>query len=170
MDVVRQKITELRGSIVIKNTIGQGVSFQIKLPLSRSIIEGLLVKVAQTHYIIPLNLVEQINRLPYESLNRDNHLNKTILVNEELLPVFSLSRQFHQDRIPPKTADVITILANGRKKGLVVDRTEGKIQAVLKPLGEAYRQQDFIAGSSILGDGSLAFVLDPDRLFQLESI
>ncbi|MDJ1492178.1 chemotaxis protein CheA [Cytophagaceae bacterium DM2B3-1] len=170
MDVVKQKITELRGSIVIKNTIGQGVSFQIKLPLSRSIIEGLLVKVAQTHYILPLNLVEQINRLPYESLNRDNHLNKTILVNEELLPVFSLSRQFHQDRIPPKTADVITILANGRKKGLVVDRTEGKIQAVLKPLGEAYRQQDFIAGSSILGDGSLAFVLDPDRLFQLESI
>jgi two-component system chemotaxis sensor kinase CheA len=167
MDVVKQKINELRGYVTVKSTPGLGTSIHIKLPLSRSIIEGLLVNVADTRYVVPLNVVDRIDRIPYEALNRDNAVNKTVVVNEQTLSIFSLRREFHSTAAMPKTTDIISVTVNGIKKGIAVDRIEGKMQTVLKPLGDAYQQQDFIAGSTILGDGSLALVLDPSRLFLL---
>jgi len=167
MDVVKQKINELRGYVTVKSTPGAGTSIHIKLPLSRSIIEGLLVNVADTRYVVPLNVVDRIDRIPYETLNRDNAVNKTVVVNEQPLSIFSLRKEFHSTAALPKTTDVISVTVNGIKKGIAVDRIEGKMQTVLKPLGDAYQQQDFIAGSTILGDGSLALVLDPSRLFSM---
>ncbi|SKC73058.1 chemotaxis protein CheA [Ohtaekwangia koreensis] len=169
MDVVNQRITELRGSILISSTEGKGTSFHIKLPLSRSIIDGLLVLVDTTHYVIPLNVIERIDRIPYTSLDRENHVCVDVLVNEELLPVFSLRKKFYSTAIPPKTTDIISVGFNGVTKGIAVDSIQGKIQAVLKPLGEHYQQVDFISGGTILGDGTMALVLDPQRLFK-ESI
>ena len=66
---------------------------------------------------------------------------------------------------PPKTTDIISVSVNGIRKGIAVDRIEGKMQTVMKPLGDVYKQQDFISGSTILGNGTLALVLDPARLF-----
>src|SRR5690606_27294332 len=100
-------------------------------------------------------------------LVRADHVNKTVVINEETLAVFSLRERFHQESTTPKTADIISVTVNGVKKGIAVDQIEGQMQTVMKPLGDAYQQQDFIAGSTILGDGSLALVLDPARLFQL---
>src|SRR4029078_434305 len=102
-----------------------------------------------------------------EMLNRENSVNKSVIVNEETLSVFSMRHKFHGDTVAPKTTEIISVTVNGIKKGIAVDRIEGKMQTVMKPLGDAYQQQDFIAGSTILGDGSLALVLDPSRLFQL---
>lgn len=167
MDVVQQKIKDLRGYVSISSTPGKGTSIHIKLPLSRSIIEGLLVKVDETRYVVPLNMVDRIDRIAYENLNREARVNKTVIVNEETLSVFSLRQKFHNNTVAPKTTDIISVTVNGIKKGIAVDRIEGKMQTVMKPLGEAYQLQDFIAGSSILGDGSLALVLDPSRLFLL---
>jgi two-component system chemotaxis sensor kinase CheA len=167
MDVVKQKIHDLRGYVSVKSIAGKGTSIHIKLPLSRSIIEGLLVKVEDTRYVVPLNVVDRIDRISYEELSRQNRINPNVLVNEELLSVFSMRENFHPAAIKPKTADIISITINGMKKGIAVDRIEGKMQTVMKPLGEVYQQQDFISGSSILGDGSLALVIDPSRLFQL---
>ena len=169
MDVVKQKINDLRGYVSIKSTPGKGTSIHIKLPLSRSIIEGLLVKVEETRYVVPLNVIDRIDRIPYEMLNRENSVNKSVIVNEETLSVFSMRHKFHSDTVAPKTTDIISVTVNGVKKGIAVDRIEGKMQTVMKPLGEAYQHQDFIAGSTILGDGSLALVLDPSRLFQLHT-
>lgn len=167
MDVVKQKINDLRGYVSVKSIPGKGTSVHIKLPLSRSIIEGLLVKVDETRYVVPLNVIDRIDRISYEMLNRENKVNKSVIVNEETVPVFSMRHQFHSGTQSPKTADIISVTINGLKKGIAVDRIEGKMQTVMKPLGDAYQQQDFIAGSTILGDGSLALVLDPPRLFQL---
>ena len=100
-------------------------------------------------------------------LSREHQVNKSVVVNEELLPVFSMRQKFHGDTIVPKTTDIISVTVNGVKRGIAVDRIEGKMQTVMKPLGDAYQKQDFIAGSTILGDGTLALVLDPSRLFQL---
>ncbi|MBT1700651.1 chemotaxis protein CheA [Fulvivirgaceae bacterium PWU4] len=165
MDAVKQKIYELRGSISIKSEKGKGTSFHIKLPLSRSIIEGMLVSVAETRYVVPLNAIERIDRIPYEALDRQDKVNKTVVVNEQPLPVLSIRKQFHHEENPPKTTDIISVLVNGMRKGIAVDRIEGKMQTVLKPLGDAYQKQDFISGSTILGNGKLALVLDPSRLF-----
>jgi two-component system, chemotaxis family, sensor kinase CheA len=167
MDVVKQNINDLRGYVSVKSAPGKGTSIHIKLPLSRSIIEGLLVKVADTRYVIPLNVVERIDRISYENLDRENALNQTVIINENMVSVFSLRRNFHPESATPKTTDIISLTLNGQKKGIAVDRIEGKMQTVMKPLGDAYNRQDFIAGSTILGDGSLALVLDPSRIFQL---
>ncbi|HMG94464.1 MAG TPA: chemotaxis protein CheA [Chryseolinea sp.] len=167
MDVVKQKINDLRGYVTIKSTQGKGTSIDIKLPLSRSIIEGLLVKVENTRYVVPLNLIDRIDRISYDELDRGDHVNKMVVINEQTLSVFSLRQKFHSESIAPKTTDIISVSVNGIRKGIAVDRIEGKMQTVMKPLGDAYQQQDFIAGSTILGDGSLALVLDPSRLFQL---
>lgn len=165
MDVVKQKIDELRGSVSVKSQPGKGTAVHIKLPLSRSIIEGLLVNVAETRYVVPLNVVERIDRIPYAEVHRDDKVNKTVIVNEEPLTVLSLRQRFHDEINPPKTTDIISVLVNGIRKGIAVDKIEGKMQTVMKPLGDAYKQQDFISGSTILGNGNLALVLDPSRLF-----
>ncbi|HEY9045998.1 MAG TPA: chemotaxis protein CheA [Ohtaekwangia sp.] len=167
MDVVKQQILELRGSVHVKSEPGAGTAIHIKLPLSRSIIEGLLVNVADTRYVVPLNIVERIDRIPYHELEREDKLNKMVLVNEEPLQVLSLRKKFHDDTHAPKTTDIISVQVNGIRKGIAVDKIEGKMQTVMKPLGDAYRQQDFVSGSTILGNGSLALVLDPLRLFQI---
>jgi two-component system chemotaxis sensor kinase CheA len=167
MDVVQQKIHELRGYVTVTSTPGKGTAIHIKLPLSRSIIEGLLVRVDNTRYVIPLNVVDRIDRIAYENLHRENRVNKAVVVNEEMLTVFSLRMKFHPDAAPLKTTDIISVTINGLKRGIAVDRIEGKMQTVMKPLGDAYQQQDFISGSTILGDGSLALVIDPPRLFLL---
>jgi two-component system, chemotaxis family, sensor kinase CheA len=80
-------------------------------------------------------------------MNRENHVNKTVVINEQPLSVFSLRQKFHPDTQAPKTTDIISVNVNGLRKGIAVDRIEGKMQ-------------------TILGDGSLALVLDPARLFQ----
>jgi two-component system chemotaxis sensor kinase CheA len=165
MDVVYQRITELRGSIDIASVAGQSTSFHIKLPLSRSIIDGLLVSVEKTCYVLPLNVIERIDRVPFGLLERENHICTDILVNESLLTVFSLRKKFYSESTPPKTTDIISVDVNGTRKGIAVDSIQGKIQAVLKPLGEHYHNQEFISGSTILGDGTIALVLDPQRLF-----
>ena len=165
MDVVKQKINELRGSVTVKSIAGKGTAIHIKLPLSRSIIEGLLVNVADTRYVVPLNVIERIDRIPYAEIYRDDKVDKTVIVNEEPLPVLSLRQRFHNDVNPPLTTDIISVLVNGIRKGIAVDKIEGKMQTVMKPLGEVYKQQDFISGSTILGNGTLALVLDPARLF-----
>jgi two-component system, chemotaxis family, sensor kinase CheA len=165
MDVVYQRIAELRGSIDIASVAGQSTSFHIKLPLSRSIIDGLLVLVDKTSYVLPLNVIERIDRIPFHLLERENRISTDILVNDSLLPVFSLRKKFYSESIPPKTTDIISVDVNGTRKGIAVDSIHGKIQAVLKPLGEHYQNQEFISGSTILGDGTIALVLDPQRLF-----
>ena len=167
MDVVKQKINELRGSVSVRSIAGKGTAIHIKLPLSRSIIEGLLVNVADTRYVVPLNVIERIDRIPYAAIHRADKVNKTVVVNEEPLTVLSLRRQFHNEENTPKTTDIISVLVNGVKKGIAVDKIEGKMQTVMKPLGDVYKQQDFISGSTILGNGNLALVLDPVRLFSL---
>jgi two-component system, chemotaxis family, sensor kinase CheA len=165
MDVVYQRIAELRGSIDIASVAGQSTSFHIKLPLSRSIIDGLLVLVDETSYVLPLNVIERIDRVPFNLLERENRICTDILVNESLLNVFSLRKKFYSHSKPPKTTDIVLVDVNGTRKGIAVDSIQGKIQAVLKPLGEHYHNQEFISGSTILGDGTIALVLDPQRLF-----
>jgi two-component system chemotaxis sensor kinase CheA len=166
MDVVQQKINELRGSVSVTSSRGKGTSIHVKLPLSRSIIDGFLVCVAEARYIVPLNIVVRIDRISSVELDRENQLNKTVLVNNEMLSVMSLRKKFQHNTPFPKTSDIISLVIDGIKKGLAVDRIDGKIQAVLKPLGDVYQQQDYLAGSTILGDGTLALVLDPQRLFK----
>lgn len=165
MDIVKQKITELRGSISVSSAKGTGTQFYIKLPLSRSIIDGLLVKVADTRYVIPVNEIGRIDRIPSSLLNRENRIQTEVVIDERLLPVLSLRKKYYSEKEPPKTSDIISIDVDGVSKGIAVDQIEGMMQVILKPMGDMYQDQDFVSGSAILGDGTIALVLDPKRLF-----
>lgn len=164
MDVVKEKIDELRGAVTVKSHLGKGTSIHIKLPLTRSMVEGMLVKVASTRYVVPLHVIDRIDRIAYQDLLREDKVDQMVVVNEHPLHVLSLRKFFKEEAEVPKTSDIISMHINGVRKGIAVDKIEGKIQTVMKPLGEAYRQQDFISGSTILGNGSLALVIDPFRL------
>ena len=169
MDVVQQRINELRGSVTVKSVPNRGTAIHIKLPLSRSIIEGLLLSVDDSKYVIPLYFVDRIDRINSEQIEHTNKLNKTVVINNMPLAIFSLRKYFGHPSESQKTSDVISVIIDGNKKGIAVDKIEGKIQAVLKPLGEIYQQQDYLSGSTILGDGTLALVLDPPRLFKIQN-
>lgn len=164
MDVVRKKIWDVRGDVSIYSELGQGTSISIRLPLTLSIVDGLLTQVDNTFFVFPLNLVSRINKTPYEEVKKDGNFSRSIVVEGEQMSVLSLREAFGMHDNYPEQATIVSIQDGRGEKGIVVDRVRGELQAVLKPLGNMYEEQDYISGSTILGDGNLALVLDTNKL------
>ena len=158
MDVVKRKIADIRGQIKINSQIDQGTAITIKLPITISIIDGLLVKINYADFVIPLSAVERCYELPLDGkLNRFNNL---IVLDDEQIPFISLSEEFDGVENPTPSQEIVIVNYDERKVGLIVDRIVGKFQAVLKPLGRYFQHMDNISGATILGDGKIALVLD----------
>lgn len=162
MDVVRRNVTGLRGEIDIRSRMGEGSTFIIKLPLTLSVIDGLLVKIDDSDFILPLSSVEKCYEI--ESNTLDNNFNNWITLDGERTPYLYLRNNFHSKSEAPQFSQVIKISSHLGQIGLIVDRIIGDYQAVLKPLGHAYRDQQEFSGATILGDGTVALVIDPLRL------
>ncbi|NJK87494.1 MAG: hypothetical protein HC906_17435 [Bacteroidales bacterium] len=161
MDVVRQKITNIRGEIDIESQKNKGTKITLKIPLTLSIIDGLLVEVKETSYIIPLSSVKKIYAINHSEI--ENKFNKLIVLDGERIPYFSLRDEFETVSNPDKVEQVIVIQYENQKVGLVVDHVVGEYQAVLKPLGKHYKNQEIISAATILGDGTIALVIDTNR-------
>ena len=164
MDVVRKKIREVRGDISIQSELGQGTKMTIRLPMSLSIIDGLLTEVDGSFFVLPLNLVMRIDEIPYQQTNLDGKLMKTLAIADKQLPVLSIRDAFGLKESTPDMVSVVNVQNGEEVRGIVVDEVKGEIQAVLKPLGSMYSSQDYLSGSTILGDGNIAFVLDANKL------
>jgi two-component system, chemotaxis family, sensor kinase CheA len=164
MDVVKRSITDLRGDIDVKTESGKGTSFIIRLPLTLSIIDGLLVETGGTSFILPLSCVSQCYEVM--SFELENAFNHWITLDGDHTPFLYLRRHFGFTDAPPLFSQVIKVAHAGTFIGLVVDKVIGEYQAVLKPLGRYYRSQDEFSGATILGDGSVALILDPYRLIR----
>jgi two-component system chemotaxis sensor kinase CheA len=164
MDVVKRKISDLRGQVDIDSQLGAGTTVTIKLPLTLSIIDGLLVKIDKTHMVIPLNSVHKVYEYKHEQLKKA--VNNLILADEERVPALNLRKHFNIQTPPPPIERVVTIEYNDHYMGLTVDEIVGEYQAVLKPLGTLFKGQDFFSGATILGDGTVALVLDPNKLIE----
>lgn len=164
MDVVFQKISEIRGELDIQTEQNKGTIITIKLPLTISIIDSMLVKLSETFYLIPLSVVERcaevptpvITESPVEYLNLDGRY----------LPFIDLHNEFDFTDERPDYQRLIIVNYKGVATALVVDQIVGNYQAVLKSLGQVYRRQEIISGASILGNGEVALVLDTNRLVQ----
>lgn len=168
MDVVKQKVAQLRGEIEVQSTLGAGTAITLKLPLTLSIMDGLLVEVAHTRYIIPLAAVDRCCEVRACQLQNFNEL---FAFEGEQYPFIDLRSGFeHQDtlekRLPESLTYLVLIRYGQQKVGLAVDHIVGEYQAVLKPLGEYYKDQEFLSGASILGDGTIALVLDTHKTVQ----
>ncbi len=168
MDAVKQNVENLKGTLEISSISEQGTTIRICLPLSLSVINGLLVEVEQTPYIIPLFSINRIHRLPSNTIERENNFSSLVNIEGEQFSILNLQKQFREYPIKinaKQEVDVILLAHENNHQAIAVDTIKGEIQAIIKPIGNYFREQEFILGGSILGDGSLALVLDTQKLF-----
>lgn len=154
MDVVRQNIEQLRGSIDIQSTKGAGTRFQIQLPLTLAIIDGFEVAVGDSHFVLPLDMV--VECLEFSASTGNDIFN----LRGQPLPYLRLAQQFGIDSSPEGRECLVVLQCGEQRAGLVVDRFVGELQAVIKPLGHLLGSMRGFSGSTILGDGSVALLLD----------
>jgi two-component system chemotaxis sensor kinase CheA len=159
MDVVKRQIDALRGTISIASRPGKGTAISLRLPLTLAIIEGLLVEVAGDRFIIPMSQVSENIELDRAQRSRNNGRNVTA-VRGALVPYIGLRESFGLPGDPPAIEKVVIVNHEEHRVGLVVDRVLGTHQTVLQPLGRFLRDVDVVSGSTVMGDGSVALVLD----------
>jgi len=159
MDVVKKKISSIRGEIDVESTIGQGTCIRIKLPLTLSIIDGLLVKISGIFFVFPLSAISKI----YSLDNCETNFGNLVVVDGEQIPYFDLQEEFNLDWTETKNKELVVVSSEDKMIGLTVDSVLGEYQAVLKPLGKHYKDQEVISGATILGDGTIALVLDTNK-------
>ena len=163
MDVVRQAVDTLRGSIEVRSEIGQGTAFAITLPLTLAIIDGLLIDVAGENYILPLAAVEECVELTRDD-TAQTHGRNLIKVRGEIVPYVRFRDEFNFDGVCPEIEQVVVANLEGTRIGFVVDHVVGEHQTVIKNLGRMYQEIDGLSGATILGDGRVALVLDLPKL------
>lgn len=159
MDVVRKSLDQLRGSVEIESELHRGTTFRIRLPLTLAIIDGFLVGVGDATFVVPLEAVIECIELP-DSQERQNCLN----LRGEILPLLRLSGFFELKQPPAARQNVVVVRFGERKAGLVVDELLGEFQTVIKPLGSLFRHLKAVSGSTILGNGDVALILDVNAL------
>jgi len=165
MDVVKRSIDALRGTIEIASQRGAGTTITLKLPLTMAIIDGLLVRIGQGYFILPLATVEECVELTLRDI-KEAHGRDLANVRGELVPYIPLRQQFGIGGEPPAIQQIVTTRVDGSRIGLVVDQVVGQHQAVIKPLGQFYQGVEEVSGATILGDGTLALILDIPKIFQ----
>jgi two-component system chemotaxis sensor kinase CheA len=169
LDVVKRNITALRGSVDVESKEGLGSTFRIRLPLTLAIIDGFLVVVGKSSYVIPLNSVVECIELSEkdraETLNR-----QYINLRGEVLPFVRLREQFEITERGGKRENIVVVQFAQQKIGLVVDELMGEFQTVIKPLGSIFKRIKGIGGSTILGSGEVALILDVQSLVALTTV
>ncbi|NER62614.1 chemotaxis protein CheA [Pseudomonas sp. MAFF212427] len=161
MDVVRSAIDQLRGVIEIDSTPGLGCTFRIRLPLTLAIIDGFLVSVGPEHFVIPLDMVTECMEAP-ETQAEQHHLN----LRGRPLPCIDLQQHFGLPRSASTRRNIVVVSQGRQHAGLIVDQLHGELQTVIKPLGQLFQHLSGISGSTILGSGQVALILDIPSLFR----
>jgi two-component system chemotaxis sensor kinase CheA len=172
MDVVKRNITLLRGTVDLDSRPGQGTVVRIRLPLTLAIINGFLVGIDQSTYVIPLDMVQ-------ECIELDQHQRQSsrdtgyLDLRGEVLPLVHLRDHFSHEGPVARRQNVVVVRYAEHKAGLVVDDLLGEFQTVIKPLGKLFGALRGISGSTILGSGAVALILDVpallNQIVQLEA-
>jgi two-component system chemotaxis sensor kinase CheA len=165
MDVVRQRVDSLRGAIDVASKAGLGTSVTLRLPLTLAIIDGLLVRVGEASFVLPLANTLECIELTREDIAQANGKH-VANVRGELIPYISLREHFHISTPRPAIEQIMVVETEDGRYGFVVDQVLGNCQTVIKNLGRAYRHVQVVSGATILGNGTVALILDPQRLVQ----
>jgi two-component system chemotaxis sensor kinase CheA len=166
MDVVKKNIHNLRGSIDVTTEKDLGTSFAIRLPLALSIMDVMLVKVGSLNYMIPHSEVSICTSEKFDDVIEKKGFN--LRYNQELLPFLSLNSLFEEETsIEALDKCVLILNKNDHKLAVEVDEILGKEQVVIKPLDEALQMISYLSGTTILGNGDLAFLIDVVKLKEL---
>ena len=165
MDVVKQAIEALRGCIGIESIRGRGTTITLKLPLTLAIIDGLLVRIAEDHYVFPLSSVNECIELT--AADRETSCGRNLVnVRNHIVPYVRLREQFKICGELPDIEQIVIIEAGEMREGFAVDNVIGQHQTVLKSLGNYYSTVEGVSGATILGDGTVALILDIGQLVQ----
>jgi len=165
MDVVKRNIDSLRGMVYVNSEPGQGTSVRVQLPLTLAIIDGFMFQVGGSSFVIPLNIVFECTETRKESLESKDG-GRIINLRGEVLPFVLLRDFFEVKGDEPDIVNVIIVEYKGAKTGIVVDSLSGEFQTVIKPLGDIFQNIDWISGSTILGSGDVALILDVPKLIE----
>ncbi|MGE0917311.1 chemotaxis protein CheW [Trichlorobacter lovleyi] len=165
MDVVKKAIEALRGTIDIASEQGKGSIITLRIPLTLAIIETLLVRIDRNFFVLPLSMVEECIELTRADVQAA-HGRHLAHVRGELTPYINLRAEFEITDNQPEIEQIVILSVNGKRIGFVVDDVVGEHQTVIKTLGKLYRDVRGISGATILGDGTVALILDPGLLVQ----
>ncbi len=163
MDVVKRNITALRGTVDIRSEEGVGTTVTVRLPLTLAIIDGFLVGLAKSVFVVPLDTIEECVEFSAEPGRDYTNL------RGEVLPFIRLRELFEIEGEAARRENIVVVRHAGRKVGLVVDMLLGEFQTVIKPLGKMFSQVNCISGSTILGNGEVALILDVPALVKQAS-
>ena len=160
MDVVKTTIEgRLNGSVHVASEKHVGTTITITLPLTLAIIDGLLVRVGDTHFVVPLSQVEECVELTAADIERF-HGRRLYPIRDQLISYVNLRSFFMISGEPPPIQQMVTVSVNEEQFGLVLDDVVGDYQTVIKSLGWAYRSAEGVSGATILGNGEVALVVD----------
>lgn len=163
MDVVRRNIEALRGTIEIASEAQVGTTIRIRLPLTLAIIDGFMMGVGDAAYVVPLEIVEECLELS-EAERQKSQGRNYINLRGEVLPFIRLREHFHEHGKTGKRENIVVVKYGNQKAGFVVDQLMGEFQTVIKPLGALFDHVKGISGSTILGSGEVALILDAPAL------
>ena len=172
MDVVKTKIEGLRGQIEIDSQIGAGTVTRMKIPLTMAVLDALIVNVSDHRYAVPVSNIVEIHRMKYGQIEKLRG-NMVFRMREELLPVATLSEiirlPFEYDNVSKVT---LLVLRNGlHRMGIIVDKTAEQEEVVVKSIDclEGIAEPRGVSGATILGDGSITFILDVNALMNISN-
>ncbi|MFO7448264.1 MAG: chemotaxis protein CheA [Ignavibacteriaceae bacterium] len=163
MDVVKNAVEALRGTVEVESQPGEGTTIILKLPLTLAIIEGLIVRIDKDYFVIPLSFVEECIELTAETKKKTNGRN-LLNVRNEIVPFIPLRKKFSIHNNSPEIEQVVVINDTNFKIGLVVDEIIGEHQTVIKSLGKYYKNIEMMSGATVLGDGTVALIIDVPKL------
>jgi two-component system chemotaxis sensor kinase CheA len=166
MDAVRKGIEALRGSINVSSEFGKGTVIELSLPLTLAIIDGLLVEVNKDHYVIPLSQVEECLEMTDDKYVTGDNRN-LMQMRGGIIPLIRLRQMFYENASPSSFEEVVVVGIGEMRVGLVVDHIIGNNQTVIKSLGDLYRNSQCASGATIMGDGSVALILDVAEIIKL---
>ena len=166
MDVVKRNIDKLRGKIEITSEVGRGSTFKIKLPLTMAIIDGLVVRVGTDRFILPSTSVQRALRPTRESISTVHGQGEVLDLRGKFVPIHRLHHRFGLpgESVNPWDGIVVIVENAGKVTALLVDEMISKQEVVIKNLGAFMQNLPGVAGAAILGDGSIALILDPGSL------
>jgi two-component system, chemotaxis family, sensor kinase CheA len=159
MDVVRSNVESMRGTLDIQSKPGCGTTMRICLPLTLAIIDGFHVGVGASHFIVPLDMVVECVEMPAR-MDGTEYME----LRDEAVPFVNLRRLFGESGPMQARQRLVVARFGARRIGLVVDRIHGKCQTVIKPLGPFFEHVPSVSGSTILGSGDVALIIDVAQL------
>jgi two-component system chemotaxis sensor kinase CheA len=167
MDVVRRNIEALRGSIRLNNNVGKGLQVDIRLPLTLAIIDGFLVGVGKSKFVLPLEAVVEVIESGGSHVKVDERGRHCVELRGAVLPVVRLRTLYSVESSNPERVSIVVVNSTRGQYGIEVEVLLGQNQTVIKPLGRLFKTLRGISGSSILGSGEVALILDVNSLAEL---